>query len=109
MYDSDTSEFDTSTLVAAGASKNSGLGANETVVNYADNVKHDASIEEIFHLITQHATQMFIRQCLENRILQHPPWPKRWTWPVEVQLHKDVLRHPVLGLTIIQTAQQQVL
>ncbi len=54
MYDSDTSEFDTSTLVAAGASKNSGLGANETVVNYADNVKHDASIEEIFHLITQH-------------------------------------------------------
>lgn len=29
------------------------LGAYETRVNYADGVNHDASIEEIFHLITQ--------------------------------------------------------
>jgi len=30
-----------------------GLGAYETVRNYADGESHDASIEEIFHLITQ--------------------------------------------------------
>ena len=30
-----------------------GLGHEETRVNYADNSSHDASIEEIFHLITQ--------------------------------------------------------
>jgi len=29
------------------------LGAYETRVNYADGVNHDASIEEIFHLVTQ--------------------------------------------------------
>ena len=54
MYNTDSSEFNTATLVAAGAAKNSGLGANETVDNYADNSSHDASIEEIFNLITQH-------------------------------------------------------
>jgi len=54
MYNTDESEFDTDTLVEAGAAKNSGLGANETVDNYADNSSHDASIEEIFHLITQY-------------------------------------------------------
>ena len=31
-----------------------GLGAYETVNNYANGESHDASIEEIFHLITQH-------------------------------------------------------
>jgi hypothetical protein len=54
MYNTDPSEFNTDTLVAAGAAKNTGLGANETVDNYADNSSHDASIEEIFHLITQY-------------------------------------------------------
>jgi len=32
----------------------SGLGAYETLNNYADGKSHDASIEEIFHLITQY-------------------------------------------------------
>ena len=54
MYNTDSSEFNTAILVATGAAKNSGLGANETVDNYADNSSHDASIEEIFNLITQH-------------------------------------------------------
>ena len=54
MYNTDASEFNTDTLVAAGAAKNTGLGANETVVNYEDDSSHDASIEEIFHLITQY-------------------------------------------------------
>ena len=54
MYNTDDSEFNTDTLTEAGAAKYSGLGANETVDNYADNSSHDASIEEIFHLITQY-------------------------------------------------------
>ena len=54
MYNTDSSEFNTDTLVAAEVTKMTSLGANETVDNYADNVSHDASIEEIFHLITQY-------------------------------------------------------
>jgi len=38
---------------SAGNSVSIGLGHEETRVNYADNSSHDASIEEIFHLITQ--------------------------------------------------------
>ena len=45
--------IDTDVLDNAGVSKNTSLGAYETVDNYADGVSHDASIEEIFHLITQ--------------------------------------------------------
>ena len=54
MYNTDSSEFNTDTLVDAEVTKMTSLGANETVDNYADNVSHDASIEEIFHLITQY-------------------------------------------------------
>ena len=46
--------IDTDVLDDAGVSKNTSLGAYETVDNYADGVSHDASIEEIFHLITQY-------------------------------------------------------
>jgi len=46
--------IDTDVLDDAGISKNTSLGAYETVDNYADGVSHDASIEEIFHLITQY-------------------------------------------------------
>ena len=47
--------IDTDVLDNAGVSKNTSLGAYETVDNYADGVSHhDASIEEIFHLITQY-------------------------------------------------------
>ena len=47
--------IDTNVLDNAGVSKNTSLGAYETVNNYADGVSHhDASIEEIFHLITQY-------------------------------------------------------
>ena len=45
--------IDTDVLDDARVSKNTSLGAYETVDNYADGVSHDASIEEIFHLITQ--------------------------------------------------------
>ncbi len=54
MYNTDSSEFNTDTMVDAEVTKMTSLGANETVDNYADNVSHDASIEEIFHLITQY-------------------------------------------------------
>ena len=54
MYNTDSSEFNTDTLVAAEVTKMTSLGANETVDNYADNSSHNASIEEIFHLITQY-------------------------------------------------------
>ena len=54
MYNTDSSEFNTDKLVDAEVTKMTSLGANETVDNYADNVSHDASIEEIFHLITQY-------------------------------------------------------
>jgi len=46
--------IDTDVLDDAGVSKNTSLGAYETVDNYADGESHDASIEEIFHLITQY-------------------------------------------------------
>ncbi len=45
-------EINTDPLDEVGA-LSSGLGAYETVNNYADGESHDASIEEIFHLITQ--------------------------------------------------------
>ncbi|MCH2283422.1 MAG: hypothetical protein MK404_10065 [SAR324 cluster bacterium] len=109
MYDSDTSEFDTSTLVAAGASKNSGLGANETVVNYADNVKHDASIEEIFHLITQHGYSNVYPTVFGESNTSTSTMAKAMDVARGSTTPQVVLRHPVLGLTIIQTAQQQVL
>ena len=38
----------------AGAGQHTSLRAFETGDNYADGVRHDASIEEIFHLITQY-------------------------------------------------------
>ena len=45
-------EINQEPLDEAGAG-GSGLGAYETLNNYADGKSHDASIEEIFHLITQ--------------------------------------------------------
>ena len=57
--DSPTVEIDSDPLDdagvvdSAGNSPSVGLGHEETRVNYADNESHDASIEEIFHLITQ--------------------------------------------------------
>lgn len=57
--DSPTVEIDSDPLDSAGVvdsagnSPSVGLGHEETRVNYVDNESHDASIEEIFHLITQ--------------------------------------------------------
>ena len=51
--DGNSVEINPDPLDEAGADKYSGLGAYETVDNYADGENHDASIEEIFHLITQ--------------------------------------------------------
>ena len=45
--------IDTDVLDDAGVSKNTSLGAYETVDDYADGGSSDASIEEIFHLISQ--------------------------------------------------------
>ena len=78
MYNTDSSEFNTDTLVAAEVTKMTSLGANETVDNYADNSSHNASIEEIFHLITQYGYSNVIRPCLENRTLLPQQWPKQW-------------------------------
>ena len=56
MYKTDSDDYDTSPIVAAGwlDKYGLGLGADETVVNYADGSSHDASVEEIFHMISQH-------------------------------------------------------
>lgn len=56
MYKTDSEDYDTSPIVAAGwlGKYGLGLGADETVVNYADGSSHDASVEEIFHMISQH-------------------------------------------------------
>ena len=56
MYKTDSEDYDTSPIVAAGwlDKYGLGLGADETVVNYADGSSHDASVEEIFHMISQH-------------------------------------------------------
>ena len=55
MYntDADKGTINTDVLDNAGATNNTSLGAYETVDNYADGGSSDASIEEIFHLITQ--------------------------------------------------------
>ena len=52
--DGNSVEINPDPLDEVGADKYAGLGAYETVDNYADGESHDASIEEIFHLITQH-------------------------------------------------------
>ena len=50
----DSSPLDSAGVVdSAGLAPSVGLGHEETRVNYADNESHDASIEEIFHLISQ--------------------------------------------------------
>ncbi len=56
MYntDADKGKINTDVLDNAGVTKSTSLGANESVDNYADGVKPDGSIEEIFHLITQY-------------------------------------------------------
>ena len=51
--DGNSVEINPDPLDEVGADKYTGLGAYETVDNYADGESHDASIEEIFHLITQ--------------------------------------------------------
>ena len=53
LQEGNSVEINPDPLDEAGADKYSGLGAYETVDNYADGESHDASIEEIFHLITQ--------------------------------------------------------
>lgn len=54
MYNEDESEISMEFLKMLGSEGNStGLGAFETTVNYESENQHDASIEEIFHLITQ--------------------------------------------------------
>ncbi len=54
MYNEDESEISMEPLEMLGLARNStGLGAFETTVNYESEDQHDASIEEIFHLITQ--------------------------------------------------------
>lgn len=54
MYNEDESEISMETLEMLGLEINStGLGAFETTVNYESEDQHDASVEEIFHLITQ--------------------------------------------------------
>jgi hypothetical protein len=53
LEDGNSVEINPDALDEAGADKYSGLGAYETLDNYADGDNHDASIEEIFHLITQ--------------------------------------------------------
>jgi hypothetical protein len=50
----------------AGAAKNYGLGANESVDNYAYGVKPDGSIEEIFHLITQYGISVVYPTVFEE-------------------------------------------
>ena len=83
------------------------------MVNYADNVKHDASIEEIFHLITQHGysnvyptvfgesntSTSTMAKAMDVARGSTTPQRKRW-------LKVKTLR---VGITTIQTAQQQVL
>ena len=54
MYNEDESEILIEPLEMLGSESNStGLGAFETTVNYESEDQHDASVEEIFHLITQ--------------------------------------------------------
>ena len=54
MYNEDESEISMESLKMLGSEGNStGLGAFETTINYESGDQHDASVEEIFHLITQ--------------------------------------------------------
>ena len=54
MYNEDESEISMESLEMLGSESNSiGLSAFETTVNYESGDQHDASVEEIFHLITQ--------------------------------------------------------
>ena len=54
MYNVDESEISMEPLEKLGLDSGStGLGAFETTVNYESADQHDASVEEIFHLITQ--------------------------------------------------------
>jgi hypothetical protein len=54
MYNEDESEISMEFIEMLGlASKSIGLGAFETTINYESESQHDASVEEIFHLITQ--------------------------------------------------------
>jgi hypothetical protein len=54
MYNEDESEISMEPLEKLGLeSSSAGLGAFETTVNYESEGQHDASVEEIFHLITQ--------------------------------------------------------
>ena len=54
LQSGNSATIDSDVLDNTGVSKNTSLGAFETEDNYADGVSHhDASIEEIFHMITQ--------------------------------------------------------
>ncbi|MBL4825205.1 MAG: hypothetical protein JKY07_08230 [SAR324 cluster bacterium] len=53
LQEGNSVEINSDPLDEIGADKYTSLGAYETLKNYADGESHDASIEEIFHLISQ--------------------------------------------------------